>query len=265
MKKISTLFQKDPNDMGRVISTINPKNAWVVEDAKNVTCSRKFDGTSCAVIGGELYKRYDAKLSRPEITNPVPGMSVVKRSGKPFKNNSKVNKITVTGVVNPYSGKPAVKLQNGEFVDLYILRENRFTLEPVNTIPEGAIPCQDPDEKSGHWPHWIKCDPSKPADKYHFEGWEEGKHMDGTTPFEDGTYELCGPKIQSNPESLTTHILIRHGDYPISEYNVSKQLLDSFDYWKYVIKGLPFEGVVFKHKDGRMCKLRKTDFGFSRK
>jgi len=32
MKKISTLFKKDPNDLGRVINEINPENQWVFDE-----------------------------------------------------------------------------------------------------------------------------------------------------------------------------------------------------------------------------------------
>ncbi len=35
---------------------MNPANAWVI----NALATRKFDGTSFAIIKGELYKRYDA-------------------------------------------------------------------------------------------------------------------------------------------------------------------------------------------------------------
>ena len=85
MKKISTLFAKDPSDLGRVIDVVNPENSWVIDGEG--TATRKFDGTAVAVIGGEIYKRYDVKHGR--------------------------------------------------------------------AVPEGAIPCQDPDAKSGHHPHWL--------------------------------------------------------------------------------------------------------------
>ena len=62
MKKISTLFKKDLNDLGRVINEINPENEWVFDGEGIAT--RKFDGTATAIINGELYKRYDAKKGR---------------------------------------------------------------------------------------------------------------------------------------------------------------------------------------------------------
>ena len=61
MKKMSTLYKKDPNDLGRVINEVNPENAWVFESG---IPTRKYDGTSCAIINGKLYKRYDAKKDK---------------------------------------------------------------------------------------------------------------------------------------------------------------------------------------------------------
>lgn len=31
MKKISTLYKKDPNDLSRVINEIAPENQWVID------------------------------------------------------------------------------------------------------------------------------------------------------------------------------------------------------------------------------------------
>ena len=188
MKKLSTLFKKDPNDLGKVINEINPKNDWVYERGMP---TRKWDGTSCAVIDGELYKRYDAKIN-----------------GK-------------TGKRKP--------------------------------VPNGAIPCQDPDETTGHWPHWIKCDRNNPQDRYHFEG------FDNMTPLYDGTYELCGPKIQGNPEGFSKHVLLSHGGLTLRIEDLS------FDGIKKYLKENNLEGIVFHEKVGdRMCKIRKSDFGIKR-
>lgn len=186
MKKISTLFKKDPNDLGRVINEINPDNEWALTHG---IPTRKFDGTSCAIINGELYKRYDAKKNK-----------------KGFK-------------------KP---------------------------IPKGAIPCQSEDSITGHHPHWVKCNREDKSDKYHFEA------FDLLMTKRDGTYELCGEKIQGNPESLIGHKLIEHGKEltacPRSFVGIMKFL-----------SIIDIEGVVFHHPyDGRMCKIRKSDFGIKR-
>lgn len=182
MKKISTLFKKDPTNLGRVINEIDPANEWVFEDG--VKATRKFDGTACAVIDGKLYRRYDAK---PRYKRP---------------------------------------------------------------IPEGAIPCQQADLISGHWPHWVPCDPSNPHDKYHCEAFKPG--------MADGTYELCGPQFQGNPEKLNDNVLIPHGS------EVIHLLVISWDTIKILLENEDIEGIVFHHPDGRMCKIRKSDFGIKR-
>lgn len=185
MKKISTLFKKDPTNLGRVIDEINPENAW----ALNATPTRKFDGTSCAIINGELYKRYDARI-KPDGTYKKP-------------------------------------------------------------VPEGAIPCQEADRLSGHHPHWVRCDRENNADKYHFEG------FDALEEKEDGTYELCGEKVQGNPEKVKGHVLIKHGSevLDISDF--------SFEGLKQYLEKTDIEGIVF-HLGDKLCKIRKTDFGIKR-
>ncbi len=183
MKKLTTVFEKDPNDLGKVINEINPKNQWVF-DGEGIP-TRKFDGTSCAIINGELYKRYDAKKGKQ--------------------------------------------------------------------VPKGAIPCQEADEITGHHPHWIKCNEKDSSCKYHFEAFYllEDK--------EDGTYELCGEKIQGNPEKIKGHKLIKHGSEIL-------EFMDfSFEGLKNYLTTSDIEGIVFHHKtDGRMCKIRKSDFGIKR-
>lgn len=187
MKKISTLYKKDPNDLGRVINEVNPENEWAIKGEGVATV--KLDGTAAAIIGGELYKRYDVKKGK--------------------------------------------------------------------AVPVNAIPCQDPDEITGHWPHWVKCDPSKAEDKYFFEGYNNSKAVEYIKD-EDATYELCGPKIQGNPEGLDIHLLLPHDLYTIDLPDLS------FDGIKQYFAGEDMEGLVFHHPDGRMCKIRTKDFGLKR-
>lgn len=183
MKKISTLFAKDPKNLARVINKINAENAWVINGEAIAT--RKFDGTSVAIINGELFKRFDAKKGR--------------------------------------------------------------------SIPANAIPCQEADLISGHHPHWLKCDRTKSEDKFFFEGFDDLKAKI------DGTYELCGPKVQGNPEKLEKHTLIKHGSEILDFVNLDFNDLEKF------LSENDIEGIVFHHtSDGRMCKLRKSDFGIKR-
>lgn len=188
MKKISTLFKKDPNDLGRVINEINPENNWVFTD-EGVKATRKYDGTACAVIDGQLYKRYDVKKGKQ--------------------------------------------------------------------VPPFAIPCQEPDNITGHWPHWILCQHDNPADKYHFEGFNSLAMLGKV---EDGTYELVGEKVQGNPEGIEGYHLFRHGAHVLQGLVYPMD----FENLKTYLEVVDIEGIVFHHPDGRMCKLRKSDYGIKR-
>jgi hypothetical protein len=195
MKKISTLFKKDPNDLGVVTSEVAPENAWVFEG--DAIATRKFDGLACAIINKQLYKRFDVKKGR--------------------------------------------------------------------VVPEGAIPCQGPDEFTGHHPHWVLCDRNKPEDKYFFEAVDA---MNANGGREDGTYELCGETISTerfsknlNVEKVQGHKLIKHGSEILNIPDLSFEGLKKF----LEDPSNDIEGIVFHHKsDGRMCKLRKKDFKIKR-
>lgn len=113
--------------------------------------------------------------------------------------------------------------------------------------PEGFEPCQQPDENTGHWPGWVPVGDG-PEDQWHREAWEK-------LPFaEDGTYELCGPKIGTNREKLDSHVLLSHKSSPIWG------VIRSFDHLKQLFQDQPWEGFVFHHPDGRMCKIKVSDF-----
>lgn len=186
MKKISTLYKKDPNDLGLVVNEIAEENKWVFTEKCYPT--RKFDGTSCAIIEGVLYKRYDAKHGR--------------------------------------------------------------------AVPEGAIACQEADTITGHHPHWVRCDRNNPADKHHFTA------FDSVSNLEDGTYELCGPKINGNREKLDKPMLIKHGSVILDDITDF-----SFENIREYLTVHDIEGIVFHDTptmDGKMCKIRKTDFDIKR-
>ncbi len=72
---------------------------------------------------------------------------------------------------------------------------------------------------------------------------------------EVGTYELCGPKINRNPEGYGRHVLVRHSlaerlDLPDLTY-------DGLQLW---LQSAGYEGIVWHHPDGRMAKLKAKDF-----
>jgi hypothetical protein len=184
VEKIKTLFVKDENHL----ATEEIQCPWVFDEG--VKLYPKWDGTSCAIIDGEFYKRYDAKKNKKTGDYKVP--------------------------------------------------------------PEGSIPCCDPDPVTGHWPHWT---PVLETDKYHLEAYVDG--------VEDGTYELVGPKVNGNNDKFVSHALMSHKFISAPVFVMFLALITEHSYSEYLelMSGFYFEGVVLHHPDGRMCKVRRKDFG----
>lgn len=140
----------------------------------------------------------------------------------------------------------------------------RYDSKNGKTPPSDFEPCQDPDPNTGHWPGWIPVKDG-PEDKYFNEAYNskwvpEDKRKEF---FEDGTYELCGPKINGNPEGLEEHLLIKHGKsiplvLDLGMVPISYQGLKDY------LSTCCMEGLVWHHPDGRMAKIKKRDFGFKR-
>lgn len=65
MKKIPTLFERVYKDhkVVDILPNVTPGMEWVLKGEGIAT--EKYDGSCCAVFGGELYKRYDAKNGKP--------------------------------------------------------------------------------------------------------------------------------------------------------------------------------------------------------
>jgi hypothetical protein len=177
MKKIVSLFQRNYEGDRLVRDEVVPGAEWVA--AGEGVPTRKFDGTSCLVRDGRLYKRYDAKQGK-----------------------------------TPLAGFEAA---------------------------------QEPDPQTGHWPGWIPVGEG-PDDRYHREGWEN------TPGLVDGTYELVGPKIQSNPDQFDRHVLVTHGSEILSDAP------RDFEGLKAYLEPLSIEGIVWHHPDGRMVKIKRKDF-----
>jgi len=129
-----------------------------------------------------------------------------------------------------------------------------WNINDFRQVPDGAIPCQEPDLVTGHYPHWLPCLRERKEDKYFWEA------FDLSSQLEDDSYELCGEKVGSNPENIIGHQLIRHGSVlcDLEDY--------SFDGIKQFLLNPEnnIEGIVFHHPDGRMCKIRKSDFCIKR-
>lgn len=189
MKKIPTLFARE--FANHRVMDIKDEITPGCEDAfLHGIATVKIDGACCAIIGGELYKRYDAKHGK----------------------------------------KP----------------------------PEGAIPCSDPDPVTGHWPHWVKVDPTNNADKWFVRAANNtpGSLVGGepVTELVEGTYEAIGKHFNSNPYGLCDDILERHG---VKKVDVER----TFDGIKKYLEENYIEGLVFWLNDEPVCKIKRSDFG----
>ena len=120
--------------------------------------------------------------------------------------------------------------------------------------PEGFIPAQEPDPVTGHYPGWVKCTRDTPQWKWHFEA------FDAMSDLPDGTYELCGPKVNGNPENITVHFLMPHAQ--ASRYPNCPREFEALKAW---LADKDIEGIVWHHPDGRMVKIKKKDFGLKRR
>lgn len=189
MKKIPSLFARNYETDRLVRDEVVPGSEWVLEGEGVAT--RKWDGTSCLVRDGKLFRRYDAKKGRTP----------------------------------PDRWEPA---------------------EPA------------PNEHTGHWPGWLPVGDG-PEDRWHREALADAVAIYGApSEIPDGTYELCGPKVQGNPENFDRHVLVPHGLWGIRgdprTFEDIREFLATHD----------VEGIVWWHPDGRKVKIKARDFGLKR-
>lgn len=132
----------------------------------------------------------------------------------------------------------------------------RYEVKIGGKPPSGFEPANEIDEVTGKQQGWVPVGDG-PEDRWHREALKE--LTDHSNPPKDGTYELCGPKIQGNPEGFGQHILWNHDS--------ADRLLDApraFDELREYLRERDIEGIVWHHEDGRMVKVKKRDFGFKR-
>ncbi|NLG05254.1 MAG: hypothetical protein GX567_15740 [Clostridia bacterium] len=72
MKKIPTLFERvfENHKKVDIKPNVAPGMEWVLESQGIAT--EKMDGSCCAIIGGEFYKRYDAKKGKTPPEGAIP-------------------------------------------------------------------------------------------------------------------------------------------------------------------------------------------------
>ncbi|MGH8571094.1 MAG: hypothetical protein ACREX8_00765 [Gammaproteobacteria bacterium] len=121
----------------------------------------------------------------------------------------------------------------------------RREVKPGNTEPPGFVTEQH-DDTTGKTVGW------EPVEQSPFH-----RHMPDTSGMTAGTYELCGPRVNGDPEGYGTHVLVAHGraePYPPLNHPAGHGEVAA------VVATLPWEGVVWHHPDGRMAKVKRRDF-----
>lgn len=116
----------------------------------------------------------------------------------------------------------------------------------------------EPIEQSGYAKAFAEAVTFPPVIKFQQEG----------TSYAPGTYELCGPKVNGNPEGYDHHVLASHA---LADRTVrtglyvrdlsSEEAFDSLrEQVMRVHESFGWEGLVWHHPDGRMAKLKARDF-----
>lgn len=167
----------------------------------------------------------------------------------------KVNRALVTSEVNPEAqwvidGEGvATRKYDGTCVmydgDQWWARRE---VKPGKATPDGYVPVST-DEVTGKVVGWEPA-PQSPFWKFMLEAGNAE-----ADPIQPGTYELCGPKVNGNPEGLNIHHLISHAQA------VEVAAPRTYDGLAVFMADFPHEGVVWHHLDGRMAKLKRRDFG----
>lgn len=177
MNKIPTIFVRDMSRQPALVIDQWVEGCEWVRDGGGVA-TRKWDGTSCLIRAGKLYKRRE--------------------------------------------------LRQGDAI-------------PADFESLGT------DENTGKTVGWVPVGDG-PEDRWHREAL--GVEMP------DGTYELCGPKVQGNKDSFETHTLVPHGHLVID--GVPRSFLELKVWFE---TRPPIEGFVWHHPHGRMAKIKRRDFG----
>lgn len=137
-----------------------------------------------------------------------------------------------------------VMISNGKYYKRYEIKKDKKS-------PIDFIATNQRDLETGKQQGWIPVIFSNSDNKYHVEAFNEN--------LQDGTYELCGPRIQKNPEKFDSHCLILHGSFVIDNVPVE------FEELKDWLIDKDIEGIVWHHlTEDKMVKIKKKDFGLIR-
>lgn len=130
----------------------------------------------------------------------------------------------------------------------------RYELRPAKEAPFDFEEA-DYDETTGKKVGWVQVGNGS-EDKWHREA--VGGNPD-KVDLPGGTYELLGPKVQSNPEKWVQHSLLKHSEAETYEF-----VPIEFEALRVWLEDKDIEGIVWHHPDGRMVKIKKKDYRLKR-
>ena len=123
----------------------------------------------------------------------------------------------------------------------------RREVRPGRARPPGYRPVET-DEVTGKTVGWEPI-ANSPYAAYHAEA------LATLRAGGPGTYELIGPRVNGNPESVPAHQLVRHADAEVLD---TPRDFAGLRAW--LLAHPRFEGIVWHHPDGRRAKLKHRDF-----
>ena len=142
-------------------------------------------------------------------------------------------------------------VRDGKLYKRYQIRKGKKA--PVDFEAAGEV-----DKNTGKQQGWVPVGDGL-EDKWHREAKLDMLFGSLFFPdFRDGTYELCGPRVQGNLEKLNRHMLFRHSSLILSDNP------RTFDGLREYFQEHDIEGIVWHHHDGRMVKVKGKDFGIER-
>lgn len=134
----------------------------------------------------------------------------------------------------------------------------RYEIKPGGKAPANFETANEVDQETGKQQGWVPVT-NCPDDRWHIEAFGgDWQACDIGGWLEDGTYELCGPKVQGNPEGSPKHQLFTHGAIELADCP------RDFDGIREYLCEHDIEGIVWHHPDGRMVKIKAKDFGLKR-
>jgi hypothetical protein len=279
MKKVKTLFKRDwENDPSRVTGTVEDGLDYIIRN--EATPTRKLDGTCCMVNDKKLYKRHDRKRRgkkgkvldkwKPEPEGWIPCQKDEKTGhwwGWTLVNlDAPENWMHKEAVMNELVRKTGLSFER---IKSAVLVKYDLSSIPDNfkeiRLKGGMVEIDEIDKIDDKSREEFKKflvdgkvivrDGVLPIMKVpHF-------YIMTNIPLPDGTYELCGPKVNGNHEHLEKHVLLPHGKTELEFKFGDGDPLDELNEW---FKGKDIEGIVWWKDDVPVAKIKKSDFGLVR-